>query len=83
MKQAAIYYGWAMLCVLLSYTFGAILPPFLPFPGAKSVLKVLAALSTLAAVVPACLGWWHFAQWVWRLLVGTKRPGRRSNRDPI
>lgn len=73
MKEALAYYGWAILWLFFGYIAGGVLPPFITFPGARVVLTLLSALCTVGVAVNGLRGWWHFAQWVWGLLVGTKR----------
>jgi uncharacterized membrane protein (DUF441 family) len=63
MKKAILYFGGATLCLLLGYVVAVVLFKRVPAAGAPFAV---------AGFVLLMMGWWHFAKWVWRLLVGPK-----------
>lgn len=64
MKKALQYFGGATVCALLAYLLAVVL---------ANRISALAAPLALAGFVLLMLGWWHFAKWIWALLVGGKR----------
>lgn len=64
LAQAVKYLVAAGALVLLAALFGELIAPRLRF---------ISAIFVIAGAGFALVGWWHFAKWVWQLLVGKRR----------